>query len=49
MERPSKKDIKAAVDKLKNPSKSDQGTPGESGSPAPAAKKSNIRIRKKGV
>jgi|GEM_PF-2060843 len=51
MERPSKKDIKAAVDGLKSPKQSSAGTGGDTSGPsAPSGKKPNKnRIRKQGV
>jgi hypothetical protein len=50
MERPSKKEIKAALDRLKAPNASSSSPTGGENGPAPTAKKSNKnRIRKQGV
>ncbi len=48
MQRPSKKDIKAAVEKLKDKSSASSGTP-EPTAEKLSTKKSNQRIRKQGV
>jgi hypothetical protein len=48
MERPSKKDIKASVDKLKEKASGNTAS-GEQKVGKPAAKKNSMRIRKQGI
>lgn len=49
MKRPSKKEIKAAVEKLKEKPTENSGTSEPTSIGKPAAKKSSQRIRKQGV
>jgi hypothetical protein len=49
MQRPTKKDIKAALDKLRQPPEQNGSVPVDFNAPPIEAAKKNQRIRKKGI